>query len=91
MKLICYVTSCKRMVRGICDFVVRHVTLNHKPPFKVDSHRSCENEFRTFFICYMTLCDHVINILCDFANNKSALEPTSLSSFLDIVLEEVEV
>ena len=91
MKLICYVTSCNRMVRGICDFVVRHVTLNHKPPFKVDSHRSCENEFRTFFICYMTLCDHVINRLCDFVDNWPTLEPITLSNVLAIGLAEVKI
>ena len=50
-----------------------------------------ENEFITFFICYMTLCDHVINRLCDFVDNKLALEPTTLSSFLAIVLAEVEI
>ena len=58
---------------------------------KLDSHRSCEYEFITFFICYMTLCDHVINRLCDFVDNKPALEPTTLSSFLAIVLAEVEI
>ena len=64
--------------------------INH-PSVKFDSHRSCENEFITFFICYMTLCDHVINRLCDFVDNKLALEPTTLSSFLVIVLAEVEI
>ena len=39
----------------------------------------------------MTLCDHVINRLCDFVDNKLALEPTTLSSFLAIVLVEVEI
>ena len=39
----------------------------------------------------MTLCDHVINRLCDFVDNKPALEPTTLSSFLAIVLAEVEI
>ena len=39
----------------------------------------------------MTLYDHVINRLCDFVDNKPALESTTLSSFLDIVLAEVEV
>ena len=39
----------------------------------------------------MTLCDHVINKLCDFVDKKPALEPTTLSSFLAIVLAEVEI
>ena len=39
----------------------------------------------------MTLCDHVINRLCDFVDNKPALEPTTLSIFLAIVLAEVEI
>ena len=39
----------------------------------------------------MTLCDHVSNSLCDFVDNKPALEPTNLSSFLVIVLVEVEI
>ena len=33
MKFICDVTPHNRLVRGICDFVVGHVTPNHKPPF----------------------------------------------------------
>ena len=37
----------------------------------------------------MTLCDHVINRLCDLVDNKSALEPTTMSSFLATVLVEV--
>ena len=39
----------------------------------------------------MTLCDHVINRLCDFVDKKPVLEPTTLSSFLAIVLAEVEI
>ena len=39
----------------------------------------------------MALCDHVINRLCDFVDNKPALEPTTLPSFLAIVLAEVEI
>ena len=92
MKFICHVTSRDSMVRGICDFVVRHGTPNHKPPFsQVDTHRSREHEFKTFFICYMTSCDYVINRLCDFVDNKPALEPTTLSSFLAVALAEVEI
>ena len=37
------------------------------------------------------LCDHLINRLCDFVDNKPALEPTTLSSFLAIVIVEVEI
>ena len=33
MKLICHVISFNRMVRGISDFAVRHVTPDQKPPF----------------------------------------------------------
>ena len=33
IKFNCQVTSRKHMVRGICDFVVRYVTPNHKPRF----------------------------------------------------------
>ena len=33
----------------------------------------------------------MINRLCDFVDNKLALEPTTLSSFLAIVLTEVEI
>ena len=58
---------------------------------KFDSHRSREHEFKTIFICYMTSCDHVINRLCDFVDNKPALEPTTLSSFLAVALAEVEI
>ena len=39
----------------------------------------------------MALYDHVINRLCDFGDNKPALEPAILSSFLVIVLAEVEI
>ena len=39
----------------------------------------------------MTLCDHVINRLFDIVDIKSALEPTTLSSLLAIVLAEVEI
>ena len=39
----------------------------------------------------MTLCDHVINRLCGFVDNKPALESTTLSGFLAIVLAEVEM
>ena len=39
----------------------------------------------------MTLCDHVINRLYDFMDNKPPLEPTTLSSLLNIVLLEVEI
>ena len=39
----------------------------------------------------MTLCDHVINRLCGFVDNEPALESTTLSSFLAIVLAEVEM
>ena len=59
------------------------------PSVNFDSRKSHENEFITFFICYMTLCDYVINRLCDFVENKPALEHTTLSSFLAIVLVEV--
>ena len=61
------------------------------PSVKFDSHRSCKNEFATFFICYMTLCDHVINRLCDFVDNRPELEPTTLSSLLAIGLTEYNV
>ena len=80
------------MIRGICDFAVRHVTPNHMPSsIKFDSHRSCEKEFIAFLICYTTLCDHVINRLCDFVDNRPALEPTTLSSLVVIGLGEVEI
>ena len=39
----------------------------------------------------MTLCDHVINGLCGFVDNKPTLESTTLSSFLAIILAEVEM
>ena len=78
------------MVRGICDFVIRLLIIRH-PSVKFDSHRSHQNEFIMFLICYMTLCDHVINRLCDFVDNKPALETTTLSHFLAIVLAEVEI
>ena len=39
----------------------------------------------------MTLYDHVINRLSDFGDNNPALEPTTLSSFLAIVLAGVEI
>ena len=39
----------------------------------------------------MTLYDHVINRLCDFGDNKPVLEPTTLSSFLAIVLAQAEI
>ena len=39
----------------------------------------------------MTLCDHVIKRLCDVMDNKPALEPATLSSFLAIVLAKVEI
>ena len=58
---------------------------------KFDSHRSRENEFITFLICYTTLCDHVINRFCDFVDNRSPLEPTTLSSLVAIGLAEVEI
>ena len=92
MKFICHVTSRNCMVRGICDFAVRRVTANNKPPsVKFDSHGSRENEFIKFFVCYMTLSDHVINSLCDFVDNRPALEPTTLSSLVAIGLAEVNV
>ena len=31
-------TSRNRMVRGICDFVVQHVTTNHKSSLKATGH-----------------------------------------------------
>ena len=80
------------MVRGICDFAVRHVTPNHKSPFcQVDGHRSRKKEFITFLIFYMTLCDHVINRLRDFVDNRPALEPTTVSSLVAIGLAEGKV
>ena len=33
MNFICHVASRNRMVRGMCDFVVRYVTPNHKPTY----------------------------------------------------------
>ena len=61
------------------------------PSVKFDSDRSHENELKIFFICHVTLCDHVINRLCDLMDNKSALEPTTLSSFVAIGLAQVEI
>ena len=56
-----------------------------------DCHRSRENDFITSFIYYITLCNRVVKKLCDFVENKLALEPTTQSSFLAIVLVEVEI
>ena len=39
----------------------------------------------------MTLYDHVINRLCDFVDHKPALELTTLSNVLALVLAEVEI
>ena len=77
------------MVRGTCDFVVRHLTLKYVTSVKFDSHRSCENEFVTLFICYLNLCDHLINRLCHFVDNRPELEPTSLPRLVAIRLAEV--
>ena len=88
MKFICHMTSCNRMVKGICDFATcdlwyliydLHMWLliiSH-PSVKFDSYRSRKNEYITFFVCYMTLCDHVINRLWDFMDNKPPLGPTT--------------
>ena len=101
MKIICHVTSRNRMVRGICDFVVWHVTPNYKSPFcqvlylstlPMFSHKSREKEFMAFLICYMILCDHVILFdLCDFVDNKPALDPTTLSGLVAIGPAEVKI
>ena len=85
MKFTCHLTSRNRMVRGICDFAFRHVTV------KFDSHGSRKKEFVTLFVCYMTLCDYVINRLCDFVDNKPALEPTTLSALVAIGIAKVEI
>ena len=39
----------------------------------------------------MALCDHVFKRLRDFVDNKLALEPTTLSSFLALTIVLVEV
>ena len=61
------------------------------PSIKFYSNESRESKFKTFFICHVTLCDHVINRLCDLMDNKSALEPTTLSSLVAIGLAELEI
>ena len=69
---------------------MRLLSISH-PSVKFDSHRSCENEFLTFFICYMTLSNHVINRSRDCVDNRSALEPATQSSLVAIGLAEVEI
>ena len=84
MEFICHVTS-RTLLLGMWLLIISH------PNVKFDSHRSLRNEFITCCICYMTLCDHVINRLCDFVDKKLALRPATLSSFLAIVLAEVNI
>ena len=46
--------------------------------------------YNVFHLLY-EFCDHVIDRLCNFVDKKSALEPTTLTIFLAIVLAEVEM
>ena len=85
--LIYHVTSRNHVIEEICDFVVRHMTSNHKP---------CKNTGHLKvnlwpFPFDVSLCDHVINRLCDLVDNRLALEPTTLSGLVIMCLAEVKI